>query len=63
MCVYACDCRLIAVLESMDNGKSIRESRDCDVPLVARHFYHHSGNPLVGVVCLLEAVGLAVMVV
>lgn len=35
--------RLLAVLESMDNGKSIRESRDLDVPLVARHFYHHAG--------------------
>ncbi len=27
----------------MDNGKPIRESRDIDIPLVARHFYHHSG--------------------
>ncbi len=35
--------RLLAVLESMDNGKSIRESRDLDIPLVARHFYHHAG--------------------
>ncbi len=35
--------RLLAVIESMDNGKSIRESRDIDVPLVARHFYHHAG--------------------
>lgn len=35
--------RLFAVLESMDNGKSIRENRDIDVPLVARHFYHHAG--------------------
>jgi aldehyde dehydrogenase (NAD+) len=35
--------RLFAVLESMDNGKPIRESRDADVPLVARHLYHHSG--------------------
>ncbi|MFN2255055.1 MAG: aldehyde dehydrogenase family protein, partial [Candidatus Promineifilaceae bacterium] len=30
--------RLLAVLESMDNGKPIRESRDIDVPLLARHF-------------------------
>ena len=30
--------RLLAVLESMDNGKSIRETRDLDIPLVARHF-------------------------
>ncbi len=35
--------RLFAVLESLDNGKPIRESRDVDVPLVARHFYHHAG--------------------
>ncbi|MEK7466144.1 MAG: aldehyde dehydrogenase family protein [Planctomycetota bacterium] len=35
--------RLLAVLESMDNGKPIRETRDIDVPLVARHFYHHAG--------------------
>src|SRR5205807_8182 len=31
------------VLESLDNGKSIRETRDLDIPLVARHFYHHAG--------------------
>ena len=35
--------RLLAVIESMDNGKPIRESRDIDVPLVARHFYYHAG--------------------
>ena len=35
--------RLLAVLESLDNGKSIRETRDLDIPLVARHFYHHAG--------------------
>ena len=35
--------RLLAVIESMDNGKSIRETRDIDVPLAARHFYHHAG--------------------
>jgi aldehyde dehydrogenase (NAD+) len=35
--------RFLAVLESIDNGKPIRESRDIDVPLVARHFYHHAG--------------------
>lgn len=35
--------RFLAVLESMDNGKPIRESRDIDIPLVARHFYHHAG--------------------
>ena len=37
--------RLISVLESMDNGKTIRETRDCDIPLVARHLYHHAGKP------------------
>jgi len=35
--------RRLAVLETMDNGKPIRESRDLDIPLVARHFYHHAG--------------------
>ncbi len=35
--------RKLAVLETLDNGKSIRESRDIDIPLVARHFYHHAG--------------------
>ena len=35
--------RLLSVIESMDNGKSIRESRDIDIPLVARHFYYHAG--------------------
>jgi aldehyde dehydrogenase (NAD+) len=37
--------RLLAVLETMDNGKPIRESRDIDIPLVARHFYYHAGWP------------------
>ena len=32
-----------SVLETIDNGKPIRESRDIDIPLVARHFYHHAG--------------------
>lgn len=35
--------RLFATLESLDNGKPIRESRDIDVPLAVRHFYHHAG--------------------
>ena len=35
--------RFLAVLETLDNGKPIRESRDIDLPLVARHFYHHAG--------------------
>ena len=35
--------RLLAVLESLDNGKPIRETRDLDIPLAIRHFYHHAG--------------------
>src|SRR5216684_149131 len=35
--------RRLAVLETIDNGKPIRESRDIDIPLVIRHFYHHAG--------------------
>lgn len=35
--------RLFATLESLDNGKPIRESRDIDIPLVVRHFYYHAG--------------------
>jgi aldehyde dehydrogenase (NAD+) len=34
--------RRLAVLETLDNGKPIRESRDIDIPLVARHFYHEA---------------------
>lgn len=37
--------RRLAVLETLDNGKPIRESRDIDIPLVARHFYYHAGWP------------------
>ncbi|MFZ5674036.1 MAG: aldehyde dehydrogenase family protein [Pseudomonadota bacterium] len=35
--------RLFAVIESLDNGKTVRETRDLDVPLAARHFYYHAG--------------------
>ena len=35
--------RELAVLESLDGGKPIRESRDVDLPLVAAHFFHHAG--------------------
>lgn len=35
--------RLFAVLETLDNGKTIREARDVDLPLAARHFYYHAG--------------------
>ena len=36
--------RLLSVMESLDNGKPIRESRDIDIPLAIRHFYHHAGH-------------------
>jgi aldehyde dehydrogenase (NAD+) len=35
--------REFAVLETLDNGKPIRESRDIDVPLAAAHFFYHAG--------------------
>ncbi len=35
--------RLFSVLETLDNGKPIREARDADIPLVIRHFYYHAG--------------------
>jgi aldehyde dehydrogenase (NAD+) len=35
--------REFAVLETMDNGKPIRETRDIDIPLVAAHFFYHAG--------------------
>ena len=35
--------RLFAVLETLDNGKPIRESRDIDTALAQRHFYYHAG--------------------
>ncbi|MSQ90189.1 MAG: aldehyde dehydrogenase family protein [Phycisphaerales bacterium] len=35
--------RELAVLETMDNGKPIRETRDEDIPLAAAHFFHHAG--------------------
>lgn len=35
--------RLLAVMETLDNGKPLRETRDIDLPLAARHFYHHAG--------------------
>jgi len=35
--------REFAVLESLDNGKPIRETRDIDIPLVAAHFFYHAG--------------------
>ncbi|XP_052089947.1 aldehyde dehydrogenase family 16 member A1-like [Mytilus californianus] len=35
--------RLFSVVEAMDNGKTFRETRDADIPIVVRHFYHHAG--------------------
>ncbi len=35
--------RELAVLETLDNGKPIKESRDVDVPLAAAHFFYHAG--------------------
>lgn len=35
--------RLFATLETLNNGKPLREARELDVPLAARHFYHHAG--------------------
>lgn len=35
--------RELAVLESLDNGKPIKESRDADIPTAAAHFFHHAG--------------------
>ena len=35
--------RELAVLETMDGGKPIRESRDFDIPAAAQHFFHHAG--------------------
>ncbi len=35
--------RELAVLESLDNGKPIKESRDVDIPLAAAHFFYHAG--------------------
>ena len=40
----------MAVIEALDNGKSIRETRDADTAVVVRHLYHHAGwAELVGV--------------
>ena len=36
--------RFLSVLETIDNGKPIRETRDIDIPLVARHFYQITGK-------------------
>ena len=35
--------RELAVLETIDNGKPIRETRDIDIPLATQHFFYHAG--------------------
>ncbi|WP_171171961.1 aldehyde dehydrogenase family protein [Ruegeria sp. HKCCA0370] len=52
--------RLFAVLETLDNGKPIRESRDIDIPLVQRHFYYHAGMAQLMESELLDAQALGV---
>lgn len=37
------EARFFSVLDTLDNGKPIRETRDIDIPLAAQHFYHHAG--------------------
>ena len=37
--------RELAVLETIDGGKPIKESRDVDLPLVAAHFFYYAGGP------------------
>ncbi len=37
--------RELAVLESLDNGKPIKESRDVDIPTVAAHFFYYAAGP------------------
>ena len=52
--------RLLAVTESLDNGKPIRESRDIDIPLAIRHFYHHAGHAQLMPSALSDRVALGV---
>lgn len=52
--------RLFAVLETLDNGKPIRESRDIDIPLAQRHFYYHAGMAQLMPEALPEAQALGV---
>jgi acyl-CoA reductase-like NAD-dependent aldehyde dehydrogenase len=47
--------RELAVLESMDGGKTIKESRDIDLPLVAAHFFYYAGWGGQASVCLSRA--------
>ena len=52
--------RLLSVMESLDNGKPIRESRDIDIPLAIRHFYHHAGHAQLMPTALADRVALGV---
>ncbi len=52
--------RLFAVMETLDNGKPIRESRDIDIPLAQRHFYYHAGMAQLMPEALPEAQALGV---
>ncbi|WP_347831671.1 aldehyde dehydrogenase family protein [uncultured Planktomarina sp.] len=52
--------RLLSVMESLDNGKPIRESRDIDIPLAIRHFYHHAGHAQLMPTALVDRVALGV---
>ena len=52
--------RLLSVMESLDNGKPIRESRDIDIPLAIRHFYHHAGHAQFMPTALADRVALGV---
>ena len=52
--------RLLSVMESLDNGKPIRESRDIDIPLAIRHFYHHAGHAQLMQTALPERIALGV---
>ena len=52
--------RLLSVMESLDNGKPIRESRDIDIPLAIRHFYHHAGHAQLMPTTLSDRVALGV---
>ena len=52
--------RLLSVMESLDNGKPIRESRDIDIPLAIRHFFHHAGHAQLMPTALADRVALGV---
>ena len=52
--------RLLSVMESLDNGKPIRESRDIDIPLAIRHFFHHAGHAQLMPTALVDRVALGV---